>query len=139
MAAAVSTSVNDCAAGHGAGLAADNKDVTVGEATEGSLSLIAHRTGQVGVQPLSRKRLLDTDNKPTGIERWPMFVNNETGRRCRGVSCHDDDSQTDLDTATGALLHDPHMKNSTSMTEWSQLFSRTAQYWLDHIWVGRKW
>ena len=117
----------------GAGLAEDNKDAAVGEAMEGSLSLIAHRTGQVGVQPLSRKQLLDTDNELTGIERWPMFVNIETGRRCRGASCNDDDSRTDLDTATGALLHHPHMKNSTRMTEWSQLFSRTPQYWLDHM------
>ena len=62
-----------------------------------------------------------------------MFVNSETGRRCRGVSCNDDDSRTDLDTAAGALLHDPHMKNSTRMTEWSRLFSRTPQYWLEHM------
>ena len=109
----------------GAGLAGDNKDAAVGEATEGSLSLIARRTSQVGVQPLSRKRLFDAGNEPTRIGRWPMFVNSETGRRCRGVSCNDDDSRTDLDTATGALLHDPHVKNSTRMTEWSRLFSRT--------------
>ena len=41
----------------GAGLAEDNKDTAVVEATEGS--------GQVGVQPLSRKRLFDACNKPT--------------------------------------------------------------------------
>ena len=76
---------------------------------------------------------MDTDNEPTGIERWPMFLNSETGRRCRGASCNDDDSRTDLDMATDALLHDPHMKNSTRMTEWSQLFRKTPQYWLDHM------
>ena len=62
-----------------------------------------------------------------------MFVNSETGRRGRGPSCDDDNSRTDLDTATGALLHDPHMENSARMTEWSRLFSRTPQYWLDHM------
>ena len=117
----------------GAGLAEDNKDAAVVEATEGSTSLITRRTGQVGVQPLSRKRLFDACNKPTEIGRWPIFVNSETGRRCRGVSCNDDDSRTDLDTAAGALLHDPHMKNSTRMTVWSRLFSRTPQYWLEHM------
>ena len=117
----------------GAGLAGDNKDAAVGEATEGSFSLIARRTGQVGVQPLSRKRLFDAGNKPTGIGRWPMLVNSETNRRCRVVSCNGDDSRTDLETATGAFHHDPHMKNSTRMTQWSRLFSRTPQYWLDHM------
>ena len=117
----------------GAGLAEDNKDAAVVETTEGYPSLIARRTGQVGVQPLSRKRLFDTGNEPTEIGRWPMFVNSDTGRRCRGVSCNDDDSRTDLDTAAGALLHDPHMKKITRMTEWSQLFRRTPQYWLEHM------
>ena len=60
-------------------------------------------------------------------------MNSETGRRCQGVSSNDDDRRTDLDMTTGALLHDPHMKNSTRMTEWSQFFSRTPQYWLDHM------
>ena len=119
----------------GAGLAGDNKDAAVGEAMEGSPSLIACRTGQVGVQPLSRKRLFDAGNELTGVGRWQMFVNSETGRRCRGVSWYDDHSRTDLDMATGALLHDPHTKNSTRMTEYSRLFSRTPQYWL----VGREW
>ena len=117
----------------GAGLAEDNNGAAVVEATEGSPSLIARRTSQVGVQPLSRKTLLDACNEPTEIGRWPMFVNNETGRRCRGVSYNDDDSRTDLDTAAGALLHDTHMKNSTRMTEWSRLFSRTPQYWLEDM------
>ena len=62
-----------------------------------------------------------------------MFVNSETGRRCRGVSCNDHDSRTDLDTAASAVLHDPHMKNTTRMTEWARLFSRTPQYWLEHM------
>ena len=117
----------------GAGLAGDNKDAAVGEATEGHLYLVACQTGQVGVQSLSRKRLLDAGNEPTGIRRRPMFVNSETGRRCRGVCCSDVDSRTDLDTATSALLHDPHRKNSTRMTEWSRLFGRTPQNWLDHM------
>ena len=108
----------------GAGLAGDNKDTAVGEATEGPLSLIARRTSQVGVQSLSRKRLLDAGNEPTGIGRRPIVVNSETGRRCRGVCCNDVGSRTDLDTATGALLHDPHRKR---MTEWSRLFGRTPQ------------
>ena len=60
-----------------------------------------------------------------------MFVNSETGRRSRGVSCNEDDSRTDLDTAASALLHDPHMKNNTRLTEWARLFSRTPQYWLE--------
>ena len=94
----------------GAGLADDNKDAAVVEATGGSPSPMARRTGQVGVQPLSRKRLFDACNKPTELGWWPMFVNSETGRRCRGVSCNDHDSRTDLDTAAGAVLHDPHMK-----------------------------
>ena len=116
----------------GAGLA-ENKDAAVVEATGGSPSPMACRTGQVVVQPLSRKRLFDACNKPTELGRWPMFVNSERGRRCRGVSCNDHDSRTDLDTAAGALLHDPHMKNSTRMTEWARLFSRTPQYWLEHM------
>ena len=49
----------------GAGLAEDNKDAAVVEATEASPSLIARRTGQVGVQPLSRKRLFNACNAPT--------------------------------------------------------------------------
>ena len=75
----------------------------------------------------------DEDNEPTGIGRRPRFVNSETGCRCRGVSGSDVDSRTDLDTAAGAPLHDPHMKNSTRMTEWSRLFGRTPQYWMDHM------
>ena len=42
----------------------------------------------------------------------------------------------DIDTAAGAVLHDPDMKSSTRMMEWSRLFSETPQYWLEH-WVGR--
>ena len=121
----------------GAGLAEDNNGAAVVEATEGSPSLIARRTGQVGVQTLSRKTLLDACNEPTVIGRWPMLANSETGRRCRGVSYSDDDSRTDLDTAAGALLHDPHMKNTTRMTEWSRLFSR-PQYWLEDMGRERK-
>ena len=60
-----------------------------------------------------------------------MFVSSETERRCRGVSCNGDGSRTDLDTVTGALLHDPHGKNNTRMTEWSRLFSKSPQYWLE--------
>ena len=39
----------------------------------------------------------------------------------------------DIDTAAGALLHDPDMKNSTRMMEWSRLFSETPQYWLEKM------
>ena len=39
----------------------------------------------------------------------------------------------DIDTAAGALLHDPDMKNSTRMTEWSRLFSETPQYRLENM------
>ena len=116
-----------------AGLTEDNKGAAVVEVTGGYPSLIARQTGQAGVQPLSRKRLLDAGNEPMEIGRWPMFVNSDTGRRCRGVSYNDDDSRTDLDTAAGALLHDPHMKKITRMTEWSRLFRRTPQYWLEHM------
>ena len=94
-----------------AGLTEDNKDAVVVEATEGYPSLIARRT--------CWKRLLDAGNEPTEIGRWPMFMNSDTGRRCRGVSYNDDESRTDLDTAAGALLHDPHMKKITRMTQWS--------------------
>ena len=117
----------------GAGLAGKNKDTAVAEAAEGCHYLVAHQTGQVGVQPLSRKRLFDAGNEPMEIGRRPMFVSSETGRSCRGVSCNGDDCRTDLDTATGAFFHDPHVKNSTRMTEWSRLFSKSPQYWLEHM------
>ena len=107
MVTAVSTSVNDCAAGRWCrALAEDNNGAAVVEVAEGSPSLLASQTSQVGIQTLSRKTFLDACNEPTVIGRWPMLANNETGRRCRWVSYNDDDSRTDLDTAAGALLHD---------------------------------
>ena len=39
----------------------------------------------------------------------------------------------DIDTAAGALLHDPDMKNSTRITEWSRLLGETPQYWLANM------
>ena len=67
----------------GAGLAEDNNGAAVVEVAEGSPSLLASQTGQVGIQTLSRKTFLDACNEPTVIGRWPMLANSETGRRCR--------------------------------------------------------